>query len=77
MRPGHDRCSSQAVGVKTAHRIFERRVQRRWRCLARRGGGVAAYFGPGHYSLNRSITVSGGNYTVLGNGFNTQVASMI
>ena len=37
-----------------------------------RGGGVAAYFGPGVYSLNSSITVPGGDYTVLGNGFNTQ-----
>jgi hypothetical protein len=39
---------------------------------AKKGGGAAAYFAPRVYKVNRTIVVHGGNFSILGNGFNTQ-----
>ena len=39
---------------------------------AAKGNGAAAYFPPGLYSVNTTIVVKPGNYTVLGSGFQTR-----
>jgi len=41
------------------------------RCPAAKGNGAAAYFAPGTYSINATLVVKSGNYSVMGAGFTT------
>ena len=39
---------------------------------AKKGNGAAAYFAPGSYSINSTVSVPRGNYSVLGGGYQTK-----